>query len=396
MSVLGGAQSLDLDQPAAHSEDDVRTYLRLRLGARHLDPSAEAIDRLGDLAGGSFLWASTVMNGALRGDFDLADPDALPRDLMEAYWRMFRQRFPDLESYRVEPRSLFEVLCVQREIIPLPVLEQVLEWEPYRRRDTVAAAGSLLMHSDGGLRPMHASLLEWMMQEESAGVYWVDVRAGHRRLADAGLRARRLGARPESYVFRHAIAHAAAAGKFAEAAGLLRHPEYLETRLELESADSDLRRAARFAHREDIVELGRCWPAGLDEDPIVGSVIEFARVGWNEFALGERYPHRNHYHEGYGLLTSVTYTVSELAEHDRRWIRLIPIILNYERGREFPGVMQGIISRNAPVMMVDSGRMDSEGPIWNLSYAVSLIVTRWSRDDDPQLAEWTSHFRPDR
>ena len=76
-----------------------------------------------------------------------------------------------------------EVLCAAFEPLTTYMLRSVFHWRPYEYKEVVKEVGALFSISDDStIRPFHSSVLDWVMDEKTAGDFYADPSKGHERL----------------------------------------------------------------------------------------------------------------------------------------------------------------------------------------------------------------------
>lgn len=386
LSALRSAARLDLDAHERETEMDIAAFvtagLQDRLPAELRDGTIAAIT---ERAGGSFLYASAVVDDIRAGRLVVGDLTRLPTGLTGVFWRLFEREFPDVNSYRSRVRPLLELLVAERAALPLPLVAETLNWGPYDQQDILAALGSLCVATAESIQPFHASLVEWLIDRESAGQYWVNPAAGHERLATVSATQSEVSADATAYLVENAADHMIEAGKLEELAQLLSDFAYLKRRLQLATVDHEARRLARSAHRDDVAGLASLWPAAAPPEPITQCLLQFAEVGWRVVNGEYEIPDADstavwqaRWDEGAGLHTSAVYLAGELANSDPRWIHLVPLIIGAKL-HKFLSAQQVWFSI-------------SDGAYWHLHNAVSTIVNQLRHRS--QLTEWAQTWTP--
>ncbi|KAF4145815.1 SH2 domain [Phytophthora infestans] len=137
---------------------------------------------------GLFLYAVNVVQAISEGRLRLHELAELPVGMGAYLHQFFASHFADHDVYKHRIRPVLEVCCAAYEPLPLATLARVLEWDVYEQRDAAAMLGSLFSIEAGHdpeaqlLRPFHSSVLDWVRDSNSSGVFFVDVASGHERL----------------------------------------------------------------------------------------------------------------------------------------------------------------------------------------------------------------------
>ena len=144
------------------------------------------------------------------------------------------------------------VVAAACEFLPVALLAALFRWDDLARNEVLTALGSLFPRTAGQLRPFHLSIIDWLVDEQRAGPYFIAVRRGHRRLADycwAQCERRVRGQQPlrdsfASYAFRHGVGHLAHSGRYADAVELLHY--LFQRRQELRQEQGELAQFAKL------------------------------------------------------------------------------------------------------------------------------------------------------
>jgi len=148
----------------------------------------QVVDLIARRSEGLFLYAVNVVQALTEGRLRLDELAELPVGMGAYLQQFFASHFSDHDLYRRRVRPVLEVCCAAYEPLPLATLARVLEWDTYEQRDAGAVLGSLFSIETGNdpesqlLRPFHSSVLDWVQDSSSAGVFFADAASGHERL----------------------------------------------------------------------------------------------------------------------------------------------------------------------------------------------------------------------
>lgn len=231
MHPLQGVTPRPLDADAARNEADLADYVKRELAAFAPDGklASGVVEALVARSEGVFLYVDRVREELAQGRLSLDDVGAFPRGLGGMYAQFFKRQFGDLAAFERDVRPGVELVAAAHEALPTDALATLLGWDEYAALRFRRALGSLFVTSDGAVRPFHATVTEWLTDENRAGPYFVSARRGHQRLADAalaGLGSVGVGAM-SAYGRAHAADHLADLGRFDELAGLLSREDFL-------------------------------------------------------------------------------------------------------------------------------------------------------------------------
>ncbi len=234
MHPLQGVTPRPLDADASHNDADLAAYV-----ARELAPFASegqlapaVVDAMVARSEGLFLYVDRVREELAQGRLSLDDVGAFPRGLGGMYAQFFKRQFADLAAYERDVRPALELVAAAHGALPTEVLAAALGWDEYAAPRLRRALGSLFVTSDGAVRPFHATVAEWLTDENRAGPYFVSARRGHQRLADVALAELRAGlAAMSAYGRDHLADHLVSLRRADELAGLLAREDFVSWHL---------------------------------------------------------------------------------------------------------------------------------------------------------------------
>jgi predicted Ser/Thr protein kinase len=217
---LSGLRALELDAQRAENRRDIEAYIGLRLKepalAKRLDrstQSAAAVQRfLASRSAGNFLYVQQALQGIERDLHSFDRLEQLPPGLGGLYLSFFERYFPTAASYE-NARRVLEVTAAAGE--PLPEV-QIAQATGLDSRavipETLTRLASFLPGRDGRHALYHQSLADWLKGEESRPTYHIELREGHRRLAEYCDREAGAGepedlARKSPYAIRYRAVH---------------------------------------------------------------------------------------------------------------------------------------------------------------------------------------------
>ncbi len=197
LAPLQGLNPFLLDTASDKNCDDIRDYLRREL-ALQLKGRADAdrlLEQILDKSEGVFLYAERFCDDIQQGHLSLDRPERFPQGLGGMFYQFFQRQFPQervfpdflgftLKDYKERCRPLLEMVAAAQEPPRLKFLYRTLGWNKYDQKEVADAFGSLLSATGGHIRMFHKSVVDWLCDPNSSGPFFVDVDAGHRRLAD--------------------------------------------------------------------------------------------------------------------------------------------------------------------------------------------------------------------
>ena len=187
MFLFPGAAAIDLIGDAPPRSDDVRTYVRARLGLPAAGERETLGERLAQKADGNFLYAHLVLEDLLHRLTQAGDLDALPlpADLGDLYQGFLNRRIGlDRKLWRDEVRPVLGLVAVSQGdglsraqldgVTGLDTEGTLEEWKQY-------LGGTL---PSGPFRPFHKSFADFLLDEPRNVAYHVDAAGMHERLVD--------------------------------------------------------------------------------------------------------------------------------------------------------------------------------------------------------------------
>jgi hypothetical protein len=274
LSRLAGLRALELDAQSPDNRKDIEDYIVTRLEDSELavrlrgsGRSASEVQRvLANKSEGNFLYVQQALQGIERDTYDFDSLDKLPPGLGGLYQGFFERHFPSATSYEDAQRVL-QVVTAARE--PL-TQEQIAGATRLDARKvvpgTLATLASYLSNREGRYAVYHQSFADWLKGEKAPFVYRIDVREGHRRLAEYCERETSRGdperlAREAPYAVRYRGAHLEGDGAVVDRYRPLVTREWYGARLALDGTEEgyleDVERAWRAAERSVSAALQR-------------------------------------------------------------------------------------------------------------------------------------------
>ncbi|OWZ20576.1 hypothetical protein PHMEG_0004994 [Phytophthora megakarya] len=192
-----------IEQFQRENDQDIRRYINHSLSKLSLNnvdlekgpiedgsefEMAQVIELIARRSEGLFLYAVNVVQAISEGRLRLSELAALPVGMGAYLQQFFATHFSDHDMYRQRIRPVLEVCCAAYEPLRLATFAHILEWDVYERKDAGNMLGSLFSIEAGNnfesqvLRPFHSSVLDWVQDSSSSGVFFVDVTSGHERL----------------------------------------------------------------------------------------------------------------------------------------------------------------------------------------------------------------------
>ncbi|MBE6563224.1 MAG: toll/interleukin-1 receptor domain-containing protein [Ruminococcaceae bacterium] len=163
------------------TEDDLREFYR----SRFPDAPDDKIELLLTKSEGSFLYATEIVKQIKDQNLGLDDINFFPIGIYgffnDCFSRIFDKPNEDALDYdSVKP--LLEFLCIVQEPTDVDFLEDFLEWDEYRLKNTLARINGLFPIKDNHIEPLHKSLIDWLTTDDVGQVFYISRKNGYKRL----------------------------------------------------------------------------------------------------------------------------------------------------------------------------------------------------------------------
>ena len=140
----------------------------------------------------------------------------------------------------------------------------------YEMRRLMARLGSLFPVVDGKVTPFHQTVLEWLVDPDRSGDYWIDVSAQEQRLADLAWREYSGGVNMMGqYCIKYAPFHLATCKRKDEVEKLLLDPEWIQARLRISGV---VPLQADYGLALDTLSPNSSTERSLKDDPTTGTI----------------------------------------------------------------------------------------------------------------------------
>jgi hypothetical protein len=230
-----------LDTETEANLSDLREYLRRELAPlfQGRSDADRIVGHILTCSEGMFLYVERVCCDLQRGSLPLDRLDRFPQGLGGVFWQFFERQFPDHGEFRKDVRPALRAILAAREPLPVEVLKKLFGWQDEELRDFTRSLGSLFpVTREGGeavIKPFHKALVDWLIDEDKVGRYYVSTAEGHRLLADA-FWADYQRALPEmsAYALRHLPGHLQESRQWPTLSDLLCSKEFIHARLSLD------------------------------------------------------------------------------------------------------------------------------------------------------------------
>jgi hypothetical protein len=235
-SQLYPLQPRELEASSAENRDDGTLYLANRIPGISATQSTAILER----SEGSFLYLKHICDELTANTLTLDNLDDFPRGLGAVYQRYFERRFGgNLEQYRKEIRPLLCLVAAAGEPLPTSLLKPLLGIKnKMELNDRLDLLGALFPRKKSGagnadneiVTPCHLSVVDWLVNKECSGTYWLDSAAGHEHLAEFGWEQQRSGTDLHPYFLVWLPVHLARSDRIDDAVALLKDFDFMMLR----------------------------------------------------------------------------------------------------------------------------------------------------------------------
>ena len=197
-----------LDSHTEENDRDIQAYIRQRLEhyASHesFERACETIKRKSE---GVFLYTKHVCDEIIAGRLDVGSPDSFPKGLGGVYHRYFTTKFVDRRAYDQYIRPAMELMVARYEPLSEGDLKKYLGWNNFAVKSFVSLMGAFIIRRDDGmLYPFHLSLIDWLCDEDKAGMnFWIDRESGAEQLTSYHLLHDTVSEYSLKYLMRHIV-----------------------------------------------------------------------------------------------------------------------------------------------------------------------------------------------
>ena len=231
---LQALDSWQLDAGREENLEDIRRYLRRQLQpfAGNREPPVAVVEAIIEKSEGLFLYVNWVREELKAGRLSLERVGEFPRGLGGVYAQFFDRYFLDRKEYASTWRPVLEAICAALEPLRLDELASLFEWSPYRADEVTSVLGSLFPVFNDRIRPFHRSVRDWLMRDDRANPYRIQVSEGDKRLAEFGWRHYQMGVMQMShYSVAHLPVHLEHCGRQDDLRKLLLDPDWMQAKL---------------------------------------------------------------------------------------------------------------------------------------------------------------------
>lgn len=140
---------------------------------------------------GMFLFIAKVINEIRErklGETEIEEfIENMPKGIHAYYQSTLKRSYPDPGLYDSTLRPYLELSFAAKETINLSDFFSIAKWDKGQKELFLHHLNSLFTEVDSAFKPFHNSLYDWLIDEELAGEFHIDVEKGHLHLAHLGL-----------------------------------------------------------------------------------------------------------------------------------------------------------------------------------------------------------------
>lgn len=170
--------------------EDVRGYLQLNLKPFLTDHSPQRqrsiIEKVLAKSEGNFLYAVEIVKAIEGRILDLNDVDSFPVGLTNIYLNYFERMFQkdSTYNYATDIRPLMEILAVCYEPQSDDTIIDILGIDEYDFEDIKNHIFVLFPSTHGVIEPLHKSLIDWVVNRNLSGNFYVNEKTAHTRMCE--------------------------------------------------------------------------------------------------------------------------------------------------------------------------------------------------------------------
>ena len=170
--------------------EDVRGYLRLNLLPFLSDLGEQKqnsiVEKILSKSEGNFLYAVEIVKAIEGGILNLNDVDSFPVGLTNIYISYFERMFvkDTTFDYKRDMRPLMEILSVCYEPQSDDTIVDILGMDEYDLEDIKNHIFVLFPSTHGYIEPLHKSLIDWIVNKNMSGDFYVNEKAAHTRMSE--------------------------------------------------------------------------------------------------------------------------------------------------------------------------------------------------------------------
>ena len=145
----------------------------------------EIVHKLLENSEGNFLYASEIVKSIKSGELDLKNIDDFPKSLIPIYNRYFERLFKleNTYDYSKSIRPILEIITASFEPLKITEIKEILKIDEYFFEEILSHIFVLFPNNGLTIEPIHKSLIDWLLDKEHSGKYFILIKNAHERLA---------------------------------------------------------------------------------------------------------------------------------------------------------------------------------------------------------------------
>ncbi|WP_178554176.1 TIR domain-containing protein [Frisingicoccus sp.] len=243
---LGHLNPVIIVNDSENNKNDIRGYLQCYLEPfmqdSNLKMQQEIIDKVLKKSEGSFLYAAEIVKAVELGTFNLKDVDNFPVGLTNIYLSYFERMFikDTTYDYKKDIRPIMEILAVCYEPQTDDTIIEMLNLDEYDFEDIKNYIYVLFPSERGCIEPLHKSLIDWIVDRNLSGNFFVNEKAAHTRMVNYYYEIFSAG-KDNEYVTKYLAKHMLKSKRPEDAVEILTSMDIQKTRIRLIGQDSAIR-----------------------------------------------------------------------------------------------------------------------------------------------------------
>ena len=166
------------------TEDDLRAFYLNEFP----DIPADKLDALLAKSEGSFLYANEIAKQIKEEQLGFDDINFFPVGIYGFFNDWFFRLFGNESGITItfgDVKPILEILCISKEPVSIPFLEEYLQMDEYRLKDILALISGLFPIRNQQIEPLHKSLIDWLTDDHDvAHAFYVSKRNAYKRLGE--------------------------------------------------------------------------------------------------------------------------------------------------------------------------------------------------------------------
>ena len=163
---------------------DIHLFLQNRLAGYEPSQKNKAIESIRQKCEGNFLYAVEICNDIHSGIVDINKPEQFPAGMGNLYINSFARKFSDVD-YNTRIAPVLEILCTAMESISTNHVCRLLDLKGRELNEVLQKAGSFFPVTEGKIKPFHKSLIDWLYNSQTSGLFYIAQHDAEKNMAEA-------------------------------------------------------------------------------------------------------------------------------------------------------------------------------------------------------------------